>query len=226
MTVREARQQLANKALTFVGTDEGSITHHWIVSEYNKISPLPRSYPMKVTDPWCACFVSVCAKLCGMLDIIPAECGCGEMMRKFMNMGRWIEDDNYHPAIGDIVFYDWGKDTKNRDNTAEPQHVGIVTAVYVDSFVATEGNRSDSVRNITIPHGDGNLRGFANPDYARWIIEHGKADNSCQPSSWAATAWDWAIANGITDGTTPQDNITREQAVTMLHRYHKMRGGN
>lgn len=225
MNVSEARQMLADKALTFVGTDEGSITHQWIVSEYNKISPLPRSYPMKVTDPWCACFVSVCAKLSDMLDIIPAECGCGEMMRKFTKMGRWVEDDRYHPAIGDIVFYDWGKDTQDRDNTAEPQHVGIVTAAYLDSFVATEGNRSDSVRNVTMSHGDGNIRGFGIPDFARWLIDHGKTIGKEGPSEWAADAWAWGIKNGITDGTMPRSAITREQVITMLYRYHNM-GGN
>ena len=38
------------------------------------------------------------------------------------------------------------------------------------------------------------------------------------PSAWAEESWDWAIALGITDGTRPQDNITREQVVTMLWR--------
>ena len=41
------------------------------------------------------------------------------------------------------------------------------------------------------------------------------------PSSWAKEAWEWAIKEGITDGTNPQEAITREQVVTMLHRYHK-----
>lgn len=41
------------------------------------------------------------------------------------------------------------------------------------------------------------------------------------PSSWAKEAWEWAIKEGITDGTRPKDTITREEMVTMLHRYHK-----
>jgi len=41
------------------------------------------------------------------------------------------------------------------------------------------------------------------------------------PSSWAKEAWEWAIKEGITDGTNPQGAITREQVVTMLYRYHK-----
>ena len=41
-----------------------------------------------------------------------------------------------------------------------------------------------------------------------------------QPSSWAREAWAWAISLGIIDGTNPQGVPTREQMVTLLHRYH------
>lgn len=41
-----------------------------------------------------------------------------------------------------------------------------------------------------------------------------------EPSSWAKDAWAWAKEAGITDGTNPQGACTREQVVTMLHRYH------
>ena len=41
------------------------------------------------------------------------------------------------------------------------------------------------------------------------------------PSSWAKEAWEWAKKEGITDGTRPKDTMTREEMVTMLHRYHK-----
>jgi N-acetylmuramoyl-L-alanine amidase CwlA len=48
-----------------------------------------------------------------------------------------------------------------------------------------------------------------------------KVTDKNTPSSWAKEAWEWAIKEGITDGTNPQGAITREQVVTMLHRYHK-----
>jgi len=41
------------------------------------------------------------------------------------------------------------------------------------------------------------------------------------PSNWAREAWDWAVGLGITDGTNPQGTPTREQMITMLHRYYK-----
>jgi hypothetical protein len=46
------------------------------------------------------------------------------------------------------------------------------------------------------------------------------------PSAWAAEAWAWAVTAGITDGTRPSDPCTREQVVTMLHRYANVGGAN
>ncbi|MCL2527972.1 MAG: N-acetylmuramoyl-L-alanine amidase [Defluviitaleaceae bacterium] len=40
-----------------------------------------------------------------------------------------------------------------------------------------------------------------------------------QPSSWAREAWAWGVENGLTDGSNPQGIPTREQMVTLLHRY-------
>jgi len=40
------------------------------------------------------------------------------------------------------------------------------------------------------------------------------------PSEWAREAWAWAVDLGITDGTNPRGVPTREQMITLLHRYH------
>jgi N-acetylmuramoyl-L-alanine amidase len=40
-----------------------------------------------------------------------------------------------------------------------------------------------------------------------------------QPSAWAKEAWEWAIKNKLTDGTNPKGELTREQLITILHRY-------
>ena len=42
------------------------------------------------------------------------------------------------------------------------------------------------------------------------------------PSSWAREAWEWAFANGITDGTNPQGQPTREQMMQLLFNYHRL----
>ncbi|USF27886.1 hypothetical protein N510_002843 [Firmicutes bacterium ASF500] len=44
------------------------------------------------------------------------------------------------------------------------------------------------------------------------------ADTS-QGGAWYAGGMDWAVANGISDGSNPEGIITREQLVSMLHRY-------
>lgn len=47
-----------------------------------------------------------------------------------------------------------------------------------------------------------------------------KGTQGDQPSPWAADAWQWAKQQGITDGTRPEANVTRQEVVAMLHRYH------
>lgn len=37
--------------------------------------------------------------------------------------------------------------------------------------------------------------------------------------NWYADALEWAVKMGVSDGNTPMQNVTREQAVTMLYRY-------
>lgn len=39
-----------------------------------------------------------------------------------------------------------------------------------------------------------------------------------QPSGWAAEAWKWGIANGVTDGSNPHGTPTREQVIAMIYR--------
>ena len=41
---------------------------------------------------------------------------------------------------------------------------------------------------------------------------------------WYLTGQKWAIASGVSDGTDPDGNITREQLVTMLYRYVQLKG--
>jgi len=41
-----------------------------------------------------------------------------------------------------------------------------------------------------------------------------KKDNN--PSPWAKESWQWAIENGITDGSRPKDPATREEVAAMI----------
>ena len=44
-----------------------------------------------------------------------------------------------------------------------------------------------------------------------------------QPSSWARKAWKWGVGMGFIDDINPQGTPTREQMITLLHRYHEAR---
>lgn len=51
-----------------------------------------------------------------------------------------------------------------------------------------------------------------------------KVDNKNQTvSNWAKEAWDWAKKNKITDGERPKDAMTREEMVTILYRFSKLK---
>jgi len=43
-------------------------------------------------------------------------------------------------------------------------------------------------------------------------------------ATWYAKGMEWAMENGISDGTNPTGNITREQMATMLYRYAEYKG--
>ena len=45
-------------------------------------------------------------------------------------------------------------------------------------------------------------------------------------STWYARAQAWAMDKGVSDGTEPMGNITREQLVTMLYRFAEMNGAD
>ena len=47
--------------------------------------------------------------------------------------------------------------------------------------------------------------------------------NRDKPSSWAKEAWEWAKKAGITDGSRPKDNATREEIITMIYRAKKVK---
>ncbi|MFA5575906.1 MAG: glycoside hydrolase family 25 protein [Tissierellaceae bacterium] len=55
-------------------------------------------------------------------------------------------------------------------------------------------------------------------------VKEKQGDNEDTLSDWAEEAWKWAVEKKITDGTNPKGTVTREQLVTMLHRFY--RSGN
>ncbi|MGL5922178.1 CHAP domain-containing protein [Chroococcidiopsis sp.] len=88
-------------------------------------------------QPWCAQFVSYCFYIAGLP--LPATTSKGFAYCPYgVNWFKQLKRFYTTPAVGDVVFFDWGKDGVS-------DHVGIVEAVNLDGTVTTiEGNTSAS----------------------------------------------------------------------------------
>lgn len=158
------RQTFVNTAASYIGCKEADGSHRQIIDIYNGHKPLARSYAVKYTDAWCATFVSAMAIKCGLTDIIPTECGCGQMIQLFQKLGAWQENDAYTPQTGDVIFYDW-EDSGVGDNTGWPDHVGIIESVSGSTMNVIEGNISDSVGRRTMQVNGRYIRGYGVPKF-------------------------------------------------------------
>ena len=164
MTEQQYRENIVLLAKSYIGTKENDKYHHQIIDYYNSITPLPVGYKMKYTDAWCAAFVSVIYFLANCAEIFPFECSCGRMLQEAIKMNIWIEDDSYHPKIGDCVLYDW-QDSGKGDDKGWPDHVGIVIDTTEYTFTVVEGNCNDSVDTRTISIDSLYIRGFISPNF-------------------------------------------------------------
>ncbi len=161
----KTRESLVAQARGWIGCKESDGSHKKIIDTYNAHKPLARGYKVQYTDAWCATFVSACAIKTGMTDIIPTECGCGEMVKLFQKLGEWDENDARTPNVGDIIFYDW-QDSGSGDNQGNPDHVGILEKVSGTTITVIEGNKNDAVGRRTFKANGRYIRGYGVPKYA------------------------------------------------------------
>lgn len=151
------------------GAVQGDATHKRIVDTYNSFLPHPRGHKLTYSDAWCAAMVSAAAIACGLTDVIPIECSCGEQISAYQARGQWIEADDHVPQVGEQVFYSWsdGKEHTDTDCTAAPNHTGVVTAVAGDHFTVIEGNKgTEKVCGYREMKINGRyIRGFGCPSY-------------------------------------------------------------
>ncbi len=160
----KTRESLVAQAKAWIGCNESDGSHKKIIDVYNGHRPLARGYKVKYTDAWCATFVSACAIKTGMTDIIPTECGCGEMVKLFQKLGAWDENDARIPNVGDVIFYDW-QDSGKGDNIGNPDHVGIVEKVSDSTITVIEGNKNDAVGRRVLKVNGQYIRGYGVPKY-------------------------------------------------------------
>ena len=167
----------------WLGCKESNGTHKKIIGVYNAHKPLARGYKVKYTDSWCATFVSACAIKANYTDIIPLECSCNQMIKKFQNMGRWTEDDGHVPHLGDVIFYDW-QDSGKGDNKGSSDHVGIVEKVANGKITVIEGNKNDSVARRVLNVNGRYIRGYGLPKYDANATNPKPSETSSKPSSY------------------------------------------
>ena len=250
MTEQQIRTMVVNTAKSYLGYNEADGSHRKIIDLYNSQNPLPVGYKVTYTDAWCATFVSAIGVKLGLTDVILPECSCPRMVALYQKAGRWMENDAYTPNPGDVVMYDW-QDSGVGDNAGSPDHVGLVTSVNGSIITIIEGNKSDSVAYRSLQVNGHYIRGYCLPDYASkaspaaaqqesapaGTLDVSKLSNAeCYEivskaqehartlpvSGWAAEKFAQAKEHGITDGTSPQAFITREEAAIMADR---ARGG-
>lgn len=161
---KQLRLEVVHTAESFLDANEEDGSHREVIDIYNAHAPLARGYQVQYDDAWCATFESAVAIQCGLTDIIPTECSCQKQIALLREKKAWIENDDYVPLPGDLIFY--------HRNCLEPgeckkpsDHVGIVVGTAGTFIKVIEGNYKDKVTyritKVDAPH----IRGYGVPDY-------------------------------------------------------------
>lgn len=191
------------QAREWIGRNEADGTHKGIIDVYNGHTPIARGYKVKYTDAWCATFVSAVAIRCGLTEIIPTECGCGQMVELFRAMGEWQESDSRTPAPGDVIFYDWD-DSRTGDCMGWPDHVGIVEGVDGGKITVIEGNKNNAVGRRVLAVDGRYIRGYGVPRYE----EESGADAAGSGAKSVAAVAKEVVAGAWGNGTERKERLT------------------
>ncbi|GAA0355509.1 hypothetical protein GCM10008932_05660 [Alkalibacterium iburiense] len=149
-------QSILNHAKSYLGTTQGDSKHKDIIDKYNAVTPFPVGYKAKLTDEWCAIFLTVIGDLSGASTYFGRECGVQRFIRIFKNKGIWL--GLVKPQPGDIIVFDWQKDGWG-------DHIGFVEEVKGNQVTTIEGNTSKSVARRTYAYNNWRVAGYARPNY-------------------------------------------------------------
>lgn len=134
-----------------------------------------------------------------------------------------------HNSIRDVYkLRDRGLKVNSLHMTRETNMPCILTeGAFMDSRIDIKKLRDDVVlKQSGIATANGVIEYFGKSNLIKKEVEQvskpvKKVDNT--PSSWAKEAWEWGMAQGITDGSNPKGTPTREQVIAMIHRAHKIK---
>ena len=235
MTEQELRRRAVSTMEGWLGWSEANGKFKAIIDLYNTQQPLPRGYPMKYTDEWCAACVTAAGISAGLQDIILPECSCSKMLELYRERGQWVEDDAYVPQEGDLILYDW-EDSGTGDNLGAPNHVGMVAGVTGSTIRVIEGNKGEAVALRTLAVNGRYIRGYCLPDYRgkageptvsyeQWVqyMERYRRELAAQQATMPELLQE-AMTMGLTDGCRPRDLVTREEAAVMARAAAKVSG--
>lgn len=159
------RSTIVNLMKSWVGKNEADGSFKSIIDLYNSHKPYARGVKMQYDWEWCACTWSAAAIGVGYTDIIPLEISCSKLIELAQQMGIWQEADDYIPAPGDGVIYDWQDKSGKADNKGDPDHIGMVEDVKDGIITVIEGNYSSSVKCRPLEVNGKYIRGFICPKY-------------------------------------------------------------
>lgn len=221
MSEAAIRERVVEEARKLVGIKEGSAEHKRIVDGYNSLPVLPRGYQLQYTDAWCAATVAYIGLVLGITNIILPECSCSAMIELYKKQGRWMEADDYVPAPGDLVMYDW--DAVSGECTGAPDHAGMVEKVDGKTITVIEGNYDHQVKRRQIIVEYIKTRGFCLPDYASLVQRFTDVD----PDAWYAGAVSKAAELGLMEGVgnglfEPDRAPTRAELAAVAVRLHEL----
>lgn len=149
-------QRLLKQAESYIGVRQGDARHKELINKYNSVKPIPVGYPMKVTDDWCATFVTVMGDLTNTSKYYGRECGVHRFVQHFKKQNIWRGLKK--PKPGDLIVFDWRKN-------GWMDHIGIVEELTGNKVVVIEGNTSRRVARKTYNWNDWRVAGYARPNY-------------------------------------------------------------
>ncbi len=170
--MNSARKKVLSIAESYVGINvkPDSVARREIVNAFNEVRP--QGYTARVTDDWCAEFVTaVIIRAFGTKiakTYFPLSASCPVMIKVAKAKSIWKEKDSYKPQPGDLVLFDWDDPGRGGDNRSTPNHVGIVRKVEGKEIHTVEGNLHENVGFREFPINWRFIRGFICPKYEQF----------------------------------------------------------
>lgn len=111
--------------------------------------------------PWCASFVSYCARLAGIsCDTLCTSLNCSRWVNHFIGEGEYhSRQSGYIPRQGDLIFF------RDKGSSKLSTHVGLVRYECNGLVYTIEGNCGDAVRLAAYDLNDTYVIGYASPEY-------------------------------------------------------------